>query len=494
MAGLGSRGAPLGVICVENWHQEATQIMYRYEAVVGQVQEWISTGVLKPGDRLLSIRDMSAKLGYSTVTVYQAYRMLEDDGTLETRSRSGFFVSTGAKPLAEFGKMRPDWDTGSVSQTGNVDIAPISLPRDLDGFGARTVSEDLLPLAELYRLLGKNLRQEACYRNSLPWNGLEALRDVVARQIGDTSSRTHGRNIVITRGTCTALQLTLNHLRKEKGKVIVETPMASDWVSTVLASGRELVEIYSHPRYGVDPEQFQYLLDHNDVAACVLSPINHSPTGVSYSVDVAQRIVEAATGKNVKIIENMAGRDLYYTGPPAFDLAQFDTRNLVVRVGGFAETLGARFGLGWIVSSPRDLQEIRATVEADVVLAGDRAIQTTLAEFLVKRSYDRHLRKLRESLSTRMRRGLSLMFQTFPDNCTVSRPHGGYVCWVRGPKEFDALNAAAKARTNAVGFGPGPLFSVTRWFNNFIALNLSYEWTPQRERQLALIGELLRAH
>jgi DNA-binding transcriptional MocR family regulator len=92
-----------------------------------------------------------------------------------------------------------------------------------------------------------------------------------------------------------------------------------------------------------------------------------------------------------------------------------------------------------------------------------------------------------------MRKGLSILFQRFPESCTVSRPSGGYFCWVRGPKAFNAVATAKLAMADGVSFAPGPLFSITRSFGNFMALNLSYAWTPDRERKIERIGELLHA-
>lgn len=51
--------------------------------------------------------------------------------------------------------------------------------------------------------------------------------------------------------------VSLDLLAPEGAKVLVETPTDPAIVSSVLSGKLTAVEIYSHPRFGVDPEQFQ---------------------------------------------------------------------------------------------------------------------------------------------------------------------------------------------------------------------------------------------
>lgn len=460
--------------------------MYRYEHVTGQIREWIAGGVLKPGDRLLSVREMSTKLGFSAVTVYQAYGILEDEGLLEARSRSGFYVKRLSRQLPEFSDLLED-----PSNNEAVHGSDMPMPRYrrhvADGLGSLSISDDLLPDDELFRLMSTNLRWERARREPAGWQGLDTLREAIVKRSAVNLANVRARDIIVTNGLYTSIGVCLDLLAPAGAKILVETPMDAAIVSAVLARNLVPVEIYSHPRFGVDPEQFQYLIDSNDIAACILSPYNHAPTGVSYSLDVARKIAEAATRRRVPIIENLAGQDLLY-GAVAQDLSQFDAQNLIIRVGDLSDTLGPRFGLGWISLPRRDHWKVQLP---DQPMAGQWARQKAISAFLSSRSYERHLRRLRENLSARALRGLALIFQHFPENCTVSRPASGYLCWVRGPKAFNAVELEHVAQERSASFSPGPLFSVSRAFGNFIALNLSHAWTEERERELINIARLL---
>lgn len=78
-----------------------------YEEIAEQIQQLISGGELKPGDKLLSERELADRLQVSRVSVREAIRSLEMLGFIEIRHGEGTFVrDTTAneviRPLAMF--------------------------------------------------------------------------------------------------------------------------------------------------------------------------------------------------------------------------------------------------------------------------------------------------------------------------------------------------------------------------------------------------------
>ena len=64
-----------------------------YEQIRTQVTDQVSRGELAPGDRMPTVRGLAEDLGIATNTVARAYRELEQAGVIETRGRSGSFVT-----------------------------------------------------------------------------------------------------------------------------------------------------------------------------------------------------------------------------------------------------------------------------------------------------------------------------------------------------------------------------------------------------------------
>ena len=65
-----------------------------YQDIVGQIQEFIRDGILKPGDRLPAERDLAERLQVSRSSLREAMRALELQGLLVSRPGAGTFVST----------------------------------------------------------------------------------------------------------------------------------------------------------------------------------------------------------------------------------------------------------------------------------------------------------------------------------------------------------------------------------------------------------------
>src|SRR5215470_19760532 len=65
-----------------------------YIRVARQIESQIRKGALQVGDRVPSIRGLKRQQGVSVSTVLQAYFWLENQGWIEPRPQSGFYVRT----------------------------------------------------------------------------------------------------------------------------------------------------------------------------------------------------------------------------------------------------------------------------------------------------------------------------------------------------------------------------------------------------------------
>lgn len=73
--------------------------MTLYEQVRAQIIGRIETGDLIVGAKLPAVRTLAAELGVAPYTVARVYRILENDGFVETRGRNGTVIS-GTKGTA----------------------------------------------------------------------------------------------------------------------------------------------------------------------------------------------------------------------------------------------------------------------------------------------------------------------------------------------------------------------------------------------------------
>src|SRR5512139_88246 len=89
---------------------------YRYQELAGHLADLIRQGTYSPGERIPSVRQMSRQQDVSLSTVLQAYLQLENQGLIEARPQSGYYVRTrvaGRPPEPEIST--PEADPHQVS-------------------------------------------------------------------------------------------------------------------------------------------------------------------------------------------------------------------------------------------------------------------------------------------------------------------------------------------------------------------------------------------
>ncbi len=102
-----------------------------YLQVYHQIRQDIIEHVLPQGTRLPSKRFLAEELGISVITVEHAYQLLMDEGYIESRPRSGFYVS--------FGGPRQAVSAGHVIRQEPITQAPEDFPFSIWARTVRTV-------------------------------------------------------------------------------------------------------------------------------------------------------------------------------------------------------------------------------------------------------------------------------------------------------------------------------------------------------------------
>lgn len=77
-----------------------------YEQIVTQTEELILKGILKPGDKMPSVRNLSLTLGINPNTIQKAYSELDTRGLIYSQPGKGCFVSENANANASKSKKK----------------------------------------------------------------------------------------------------------------------------------------------------------------------------------------------------------------------------------------------------------------------------------------------------------------------------------------------------------------------------------------------------
>lgn len=64
-----------------------------YEQICEKIKELIVNGVIKSGDKIMSVRDMASSLTINPNTIVKAYKELEQEGYIYSVLGKGYFVA-----------------------------------------------------------------------------------------------------------------------------------------------------------------------------------------------------------------------------------------------------------------------------------------------------------------------------------------------------------------------------------------------------------------
>jgi DNA-binding transcriptional MocR family regulator len=466
--------------------------MKRYEALADDIARSIRSGLLKPGERLPSVRQASAARKLSPATIFQAYYRLEAQGLIESRARSGYYVSravTALPPEPETAS-HPDGESRAVDVSELVfDILQSSMHRDVVPLGSAFMSPTLFPLDRI----GRAMATAALHLD--PWStvddltpGNAALRRQIALRYLIGGMDVSADEIVITNGALEALNLCIAAVTKPGDAVVVESPCFYACLQTLERNGLHAIEVPTHPRDGIDLDALEAAIARHSPRACWLMPTFQNPLGSTMPDERKRALVELLARHDIPLVEDDVYAELHFGGTRALPAKAFDRDGLVMHCSSFSKSLAPGYRIGWVAAGHRAHEIARRKLTS--TLNTNVPAQIALAKYLERGGFDRHLRRLRTTLAGQQSRYIEAIAEAFPQGTRVTRPAGGYFLWLELPEGSDALQLQQRASQQGISIAPGPMFSATRGFGHCLRLNCGHPFDARIEGALTILGQL----
>lgn len=466
---------------------------FAYERLAADISELIRAGTLRPGDRLPSVRRTCASRGVSMPTVLQAYRLLEARRLIGARPQSGFYVlPPQARPALT--RQEPAVavpEPGAVT-TGDLITRVLELVANpaLVPLGTALPAEELLPTGALARALRAATRhQPGSARAIVTPSGSDTLRREIAKRALDAGHSVSRDDVVVTCGCAEALSLCLRALTRPGDTVAVESPAYFGTLQAMEVLGLRALEIPVDPETGLRIEALADALDRTKVAALVVTPNVHNPLGCVMPDARKRELVALLATHGVPAIEDDTYGELAFGEARPRSLRAFDDAGLVLTCGSFSKTLAPEYRVGWTVPGTyrdRVLHLKLATTAATAVPP-----QLALAGYLASGGYEQHLRRLRRSLRATLERWSFEVAERLPAGTRISRPAGGYLLWVQLPRGIDTVALQRRAVSRGLSVAPGPAFSASGAFTNYLRINAGHPWSARTRDALDLLADLI---
>lgn len=465
---------------------------YRYTLVGKYLLELIQSGALKPGDRIPSLRRMSASMRMSVSTVSQAYIELENQGVIESRPKSGFFVRRSFRKLLPPPGLEPNarMEPREINRFDLIrTVTDLLGRRDILPFGVACPDASLLPAKELSRILAAVVREDP--NRSVGYEsvcGNNELRKQIALLYMDIGLNVTPEELIVTTGAMEGISVIMRCLTRPGDIVIIQSPTFYCFLQLLDTLGLRVIEIPSHPERGISPEDVALVIKQYDVRACILNPNFNNPDGSLIPDESKEEIVRLLAEKSIPLVEDDASGDLHF-GPVRPEVCKkHDKNGLVALCSSFSKTISPGYRVGWLI--PGKFYELARRVKVTSSHCCATPTQMAMAEFLRTGKYDRHLKRLRAALEKQMHAMRVAVSRYFPAETKVTHPSGGSVLWVELPRRIDSQEYFFEARAQDIGVVPGIIFSTRDKYRNFIRLTCSGVWSHEIEGGIKSLGEL----
>jgi GntR family transcriptional regulator / MocR family aminotransferase len=354
------------------------------------LRDAVRSGALREGVRLPSSRVLAQSLGVSRGVVRDAYGQLEGQGFLVTRPRTAPVVAAVPRPPTPLPEPEP------AAPVPRYDLTPT------------TPDVTLFPLNRWLATAQQVARRASVttldYGNN---RGERTLRAALADHLG----RTRGviaepEQIIVVQGTAQAVDLLLRVLvTRDASRVAVEDPSHTTNHERVRAFGLDLV--------GQPVDAHGMVVAGLDADAVLVTPAHQFPTGSVLSGDRRRQLLAWSRASGGLILEDDYDAEFRYDRAPVRALQGLAPEQ-VVQLGTVSKTLVPALRLGWIVAPPELVDDLERT-KLLVDIFSPALDQLTLAEFLSRGHYDRHVRRARTFYRRRRDRLLTAVARHLPE-------------------------------------------------------------------------------
>ncbi|KID55574.1 aminotransferase [Pseudoalteromonas luteoviolacea] len=463
---------------------------FLYQRVIEVINDMISQQVLKPGEKLPSLRKLSMQLSVSIPTVKQAYYHLEGQGRIYSKEKSGYFLSDAEQNALPRRCQLPINPTEVNKQSLIEQVYEgIHAPHQAQ-FGIAnpvTAMSNEAVLAKMMRSALKQAGEQILHYGAM--DGLMKLKQQIVQRYLRMGLSVSLDDMVITNGAQEALAIALQCVTRPGDVVAIESPCYFGIIELIENLGLRALEIPVCPDDGLWLEDLADALTQHDVKACVCSTSINNPIGSVMPEARRQSLLKMLVEHEVVLIEDDVYGDLHFTKHRAKP-AQFHAQpGQVITCGSFSKTAAPSYRIGWMLA-PRYAQRARRFKRA-LSCSSSLINQWVLAEYLASGAYDRHIKKLRLRLQENKQKMLCCIRRYFPEHTRISDPRGGCVIWVELDSKIDGGKLFKKAMAEGISVTPGQLFSASERFQNCIRLSYGLPWHETHEMSIKRLGELI---
>jgi len=385
-----------------------------YRQIYNRIRGAISSGLLKPGDRVPSARALTKELGLARGTIEAAYSLLAAEGYIQARGQAGTIVTPGLK-LA-----KPQ----SAPRTYHGKAAAISFrPDSILPFQMGLPALDMFPRKIWARLGARRVRATLASDMAHPSVlGLPKLRAEIAAylQVSRGISCSPSQ-VFVTSGYRHTIELICQGLLKAGDSVWLENPGYPPTRDILRYMNIATIPVSVDREGIVVPEGIKRA---PRAQAAVVTPAHQSPLCVSLSLPRRLTLLDWAQRNKAWIIEDDYDGEYRYVSRPLPALKSLDHDGRVLYSGTFSKVLFPGLRIAYLVVPEMQVERFEQIIE---IFAGGTPTltQSIVSDFISEGHFARHIQRMRKLYAERREAVTAGLGGILKKHMRIDSPPGG---------------------------------------------------------------------
>ncbi|MGP1442325.1 MAG: MocR-like pyridoxine biosynthesis transcription factor PdxR [Anaerovoracaceae bacterium] len=367
-----------------------------YEHIYRCIKNDIIAGNLKQGERLPSKRSFAENNGISTITIQNAYDQLMSEGYIYAVQRKGYYVSKFS-----------DFSGGSFENEFSRDI---KIPSDDEKIEIDLSGNSMNPKNFPFSIWARLMRATIAEKNSelmipSPTGGIRELREAISSHLKSFRGMSVDPNqIVVGAGTEYLYTLIIQLLGNDK-IYCLEDPGYKKIAQVYMQNNVE-IRFSEMDENGITVEG----LESSGAHIAHISSTHHFPTGVTMPISRRYEVLGWANkAKGRYIIEDDYDSEFRPSGKPIPPIQSIDAAEKVIYMNTFSKSLASTIRISYMVM-PVHIANLFYDKLSFYSCTVSNFEQYTLAEFIKKNYFEKHINRMRRYYAGQRRKVLDCIY------------------------------------------------------------------------------------
>ena len=430
----------------EKFILEFKEESHKYIDIAEHIKKLIEDGSVIDGEKMPTIRGLSAFIKVNKDTIIAAYKKLSQEGYLYQSQGSGSY----AKKRESIKSFRKEYNEIFQSLSMGDRSEFIDLTSEI-------ISPNFFEVDKLKEIFNEVLTRDGIL--ALSYNdsqGYSKLREVINNEFwkGENSLS----SMLITSGAQQGIDIVSKALVNTNDCVVVEKPTYSGALAVFKLRKANVFEIKMESD-GMDVDALERILKKYKIKCLYTMSYFQNPTGVTCSLEKKKRIIELAKKYDFYILEDDYLSELRYE--EYFDHIPYRAldEERVIYIKSFSKIFLPGVRVGYLIA-PDKFSETLEHTKASSDISTSSLMQRALELYISKGYWKTHIEVLNKEYSNRYEFVLNLINKKLDEYVDFVRPRGGLNIFLDIKKEvnIDAKELFYKLIEKKIIITPGILY------------------------------------